>query len=90
MAARTAIRDGRRLDLNPREFDLLAFLLRRAGQLVTRSMLLEEVWQMHATVETNVVDVHVSRLRGKLDKGFATPLLHTKRGEGFILQETAP
>ena len=90
VAARSAMRDGRALDLNPREFDLLAFFMRRSGRLVTRSMLLEEVWNMHAAVETNVVDVHISRLRGKLDKGFDTPLLHTKRGEGFILQETAP
>lgn len=89
MMARTATRGDTQLDLNPREFTLLAYLLRHQGELVTRAMLLEHVWNYKADMQTNVVDVHISRLRGKLDKGFATPLLHTQRGQGFMLKGEA-
>ena len=87
LLARTAYRQGRRLDLLPREVSLLEFLMRRAGQVVTRTMLLEGVWGYHFDPQTNVVDVHVSRLRGKVDKPFdAPPLLHTVRGSGYMLR----
>ena len=84
--ARTARRGDVELDVNPREFALLEFLLRRQGQVVTRAMLLEHVWNYNVDVQTNVVDVHVSRLRSKLDKDFEIPLLHTVRGQGFVLK----
>ncbi len=88
VVARTAVRDGKRLELNPREFSLLEYLLRRKGQVATRAMLLENVWHYRADMQTNVVDVHISRLRAKLDKGFDKPLVHTLRGQGFSLKET--
>jgi two-component system OmpR family response regulator len=78
-------RGGQKIDLQPREFQLLEFLLRHAGQVVTRTMLLEGVWNYHFDPQTNVIDVHISRLRGKIDKGFAKPLLHTVRGAGYRL-----
>jgi len=78
-------RDGQKIDLQPREFQLLEFLLRHAGQVVTRTMLLEGVWNYHFDPQTNVIDVHISRLRGKIDKGFDKPLLHTVRGAGYRL-----
>jgi two-component system, OmpR family, response regulator len=73
------------VDLQPREFRLLEYLLRHADQVVTRTMLLEGVWDYHFDPGTNVIDVHVSRLRRKLDDGFASPLLHTIRGAGYRL-----
>jgi two-component system OmpR family response regulator len=78
-------RAGRPIDLQPREFQLLEFLLRHAGQVVTRTMLLEGVWDYHFDPQTNVIDVHISRLRSKIDKGFDRPLLHTVRGAGYRL-----
>lgn len=78
-------RGGQKIDLQPREFQLLEFLLRHAGQVVTRTMLLEGVWNYHFDPQTNVIDVHISRLRGKIDKGFDKPLLHTIRGAGYRL-----
>ena len=84
--ARRATRADIVLDLNPREFTLLEYLLRQKNQTVTRTMLLENVWNYSADMQTNVVDVHISRLRAKLDKGFETPLLHTLRGQGFVLK----
>jgi two-component system, OmpR family, response regulator len=78
-------RGGRSIDLQPREFQLLEFLLRHQGQVVTRTMLLEGVWNYHFDPQTNVIDVHISRLRGKIDKGFDKPLLHTVRGAGYRL-----
>ncbi len=78
-------RSGRPIDLQPREFQLLEFLLRRAGQVVTRTMLLEGVWDYHFDPQTNVIDVHISRLRSKIDRGFERPLLHTVRGAGYRL-----
>ena len=80
------VRRGREeIELLPREFHLLEFLMRRAGQVVTRTMLLENVWDYHFDPQTNVIDVHVSRLRQKIDKGFDRPLLHTVRGAGYRL-----
>jgi two-component system OmpR family response regulator len=78
-------RGGKPIDLQPREFQLLEFLLRNAGQVVTRTMLLEGVWDYHFDPQTNVIDVHISRLRSKIDKGFDRPLLHTVRGAGYRL-----
>ena len=85
LIARTVHRQGKEIDLQPREFQLLEFLMRHAGQSVTRTMLLEKVWEYHFDPQTNVIDVHISRLRQKLDKGFETPLLHTMRGAGYRL-----
>ena len=78
-------RNGEAIDLQPREFQLLEFLLRHAGQVVTRTMLLEGVWDYHFDPQTNVIDVHISRLRSKIDRGFERPLLHTVRGVGYRL-----
>ena len=85
LLARTVSRQGRVIDLLPREFSLLEFLMRHAGQVVTRTMLLESVWDYHFDPQTNVIDVHISRLRHKLDKGFAHPMLQTVRGAGYRL-----
>lgn len=79
-------RDGKPIDLQPREFKLLEYLMRHAGQVVTRTMLLEGVWDYHFDPQTNVIDVHVSRLRQKIDKGFAQTLLHTVRGAGYCMR----
>jgi len=79
-------RAGREIPLQPREFRLLEVLMRHAGQVVTRTMLLETVWDYHFDPQTNVIDVHVSRLRAKIDKGFSQPLLHTVRGTGYVLR----
>src|SRR6185437_3604556 len=78
------------IDLQPREFQLLEFLMRHAGQSVTRTMLLEKVWAYHFDPQTNVIDVHISRLRAKLDKGFDTALLHTVRGAGYMIRAARP
>ncbi|RZA11298.1 MAG: response regulator transcription factor [Lysobacteraceae bacterium] len=87
LLARDARREGRRIELQPREFRLLEYLVRHAGQVVTRTMLLEAVWDYHFDPQTNVIDVHISRLRQKIDQGFARPLLHTVRGAGYRLGE---
>ncbi|MFN0262879.1 winged helix-turn-helix domain-containing protein [Tepidamorphus sp. 3E244] len=86
--SRKVSRAGQAINLQPREFRLLEFLMRHAGQVVTRTMLLEGVWDYHFDPQTNVIDVHVSRLRGKIDKDFETPLLHTVRGAGYVLRES--
>src|SRR5690606_8412544 len=78
----TVTRAGREIPLQPREFKLLEYLMQNAGQVVTRTMLLENVWEYHFDPQTNVIDVHISRLRSKIDKGFDKPLLHTIRGAG--------
>jgi two-component system OmpR family response regulator len=83
------VRAGEVLALQPREFRLLEYLMRNAGQVVTRTMLLENVWDYHFDPQTNVIDVHVSRLRGKIDKGFDKPLLHTVRGAGYMIRDGA-
>ena len=75
--------------LQPREFRLLEYLMKNAGQVVTRTMLLENVWDYHFDPQTNVIDVHISRLRSKIDKGRETPLLHTIRGAGYMIRDSA-
>jgi two-component system OmpR family response regulator len=85
LLSRTVRRAGQALDLQPREFRLLEYLMRHAGQVVTRTMLLESVWDYHFDPQTNVIDVHISRLRGKIDKGFEPSLLRTIRGAGYSL-----
>lgn len=80
-------RAGENINLQPREFRLLEYLMQHTGQVVTRSMLLENVWDYHFDPQTNVIDVQISRLRSKIDKDFDTPLLHTVRGAGYKLQE---
>jgi two-component system OmpR family response regulator len=84
----TVRRGGREIPLQPREFKLLEYLMRHAGQVVTRTMLLENVWDYHFDPQTNVIDVHVSRLRSKIEKGFDRPILHTVRGAGYMLKAT--
>lgn len=86
LLARTVTRGGRSIDLQPREFRLLEYLLRHEGQVVTRTMLLETVWDYHFDPQTNVIDVHISRLRQKIDRDFDKPLLHTVRGAGYSLR----
>ena len=86
LIGRAVHRAGKELDLQPREFQLLEFLMRHAGQSVTRTMLLEKVWEYHFDPQTNVIDVHISRLRAKLDKGFDHPMLQTVRGAGYRLE----
>ncbi|MBK1716569.1 winged helix-turn-helix domain-containing protein [Thiocystis violacea] len=83
---REVSRAGSPILLQPREFRLLECLMRSAGQVVTRTMLLEQVWDYHFDPQTNVIDVHISRLRGKIDKDFDPPLLHTVRGAGYMLR----
>jgi two-component system OmpR family response regulator len=82
----TVRRASREIVLQPREFKLLEYLMRHAGQVVTRTMLLENVWDYHFDPQTNVIDVHISRLRSKIEKGFDTPILHTVRGAGYMLK----
>jgi len=86
LLARTVHRGGTEIAMQPREFRLLEYLMRNQGHTVTRTMLLEHVWDYHFDPQTNVIDVHISRLRGKIDKGFAVPLLHTVRGAGYCLR----
>jgi two-component system OmpR family response regulator len=87
LLSREARRGDRRIELQPREFRLLEYLMRQAERVVTRTMLLEAVWDYHFDPQTNVIDVHISRLRQKIDHGFARPLLHTVRGAGYRLGE---
>jgi two-component system OmpR family response regulator len=84
--SRTVRRAGKPIQLQPREFALLEYLMRHAGQVVTRTMLLEHVWGYHFDPQTNVTDVHISRLRQKIDRDFDRPLLHTVRGAGYSLR----
>jgi two-component system OmpR family response regulator len=86
LLARTATRAGEDILLQPREFKLLEYLMRNAGSVVTRTMLLENVWNYHFDPQTNVIDVHISRLRAKVDKEFGEPLLHTVRGAGYSIR----
>ncbi len=86
MLSRSVKRAGNEITLLPREFKLLEYLARHAGQVVTRTMLLENVWDYHFDPQTNVIDVHISRLRAKIDKGFSEPLLHTVRGAGYTIR----
>ncbi len=83
----TVTRDGKKIELKPTEFKLLVYLVRHRGQVVTRTMLLENVWGYNFDPQTNVVDVHISRLRTKIDKGFKKPLIRTIRGIGYKIDE---
>ncbi len=89
LLTRKAARGSADIDLQPREFRLLEYLMRHAGQVVTRTMLLESVWEYHFDPQTNVIDVHISRLRSKIDKGFDFPLLQTVRGAGYMIRARA-
>jgi heavy metal response regulator len=84
---RVVTRAGRKIDLKPKEFSLLEFLLRNAGRTVTRTMIIEHVWDIHFDSVSNVVDVHINTLRNKIDRPFGTPLIHTVRGVGYILTD---
>ena len=86
LLARAVRRRGQRIELQPREFRLLEYLMRHAGQVVTRTMLLEGVWDYHFDPQTNVIDVHVSRLRHKIDKPFDAAMIHTVRSAGYMLR----
>jgi two-component system OmpR family response regulator/two-component system copper resistance phosphate regulon response regulator CusR len=86
LALRRVVREGREIELTPTEFSLLEFLMRNAGQAVTRKMICEHLWDANWEGVTNVIEVHVNRLRSKIDRDFATPLLHTVRGRGYILR----
>jgi two-component system OmpR family response regulator len=90
LLSRMVRRGGQKIDLQPREFRLLEYLMRHAGQVVTRTMLLEGVWDYHFDPQTNVIDVHVSRLRQKIDKPYPTPLIHTIRNAGYMLRPESP
>jgi two-component system, OmpR family, response regulator len=83
-------RAGQEITLQPREYRLLEYLMRHAGQVVTRTMLLEHVWDYHFDPQTNVIDVHISRLRGKIEKEFDQPLLRTVRGAGYMMKAEGP
>ena len=87
LLARRASRAGQQIDLTTKEFQLLEYLMRRPGQVATRTMLLENVWNLHFDPQTNIIDVHMSRLRTAIDKGFSKPLIHTVRGAGYVLKE---
>ncbi|MEW5963536.1 MAG: response regulator transcription factor [Pseudomonadota bacterium] len=87
--AHRVMRAGEPIPLQPREYRLLEYLMKHAGQVVTRTMLLENVWDYHFDPQTNVIDVHVSRLRSKIDKSFERPLLHTIRGAGYMIRDGA-
>lgn len=87
LLTRTVTRAGKRIDLTAKEFQLLEYLMRRQGQVVTRSMLLEGVWDLHFDPQTNIIDVHMSRLRAAVDRDFPRPLIHTVRGAGYELRD---
>jgi two-component system OmpR family response regulator len=87
--SQTVERGGEQILLQPREYKLLEYLMRHAGRTVTRTMLLEGVWDLHFDPQTNIIDVHMSRLRAKIDKGHAQPLLHTIRGAGYVIRDGA-
>jgi two-component system OmpR family response regulator len=86
--SRRVTRAGREIDLTTREFQLLEYLMQHPGQVVTRTMLLESVWDLHFDPQTNLVDVHISRLRQAIDRDFSPALLHTVRGAGYVLRES--
>jgi two-component system, OmpR family, response regulator len=87
LLGRAVTRGGKRIELTTKEFQLLEFLARRQGQVVTRTMLLEGVWDLHFDPQTNVIDVHMSRLRNAVDREFPKPLIHTVRGAGYVLRD---
>lgn len=87
LLARRVTRGGQNVPLTTKEFQLLEYLMRRPGQVITRTMLLEGVWNLHFDPQTNIIDVHMSRLRNAVDKGFDAPLIHTIRGAGYVLKD---
>ena len=89
LLARRVTRGGREIELTARELKLLEFLMRRAGQVVTRTMLLEGVWDLHFDPQSNLIDVHISRLRQAIDRGTDRQLIHTVRGSGYVLRSEA-
>ena len=86
LLSRTVVRGGKRIELLAQEFKILEYLMRHAGEIVTRTMLLEKVWDFHFDPKTNIVETHISRLRSKIDRGFDKPLLHTVRGAGYVIR----
>jgi len=86
LLSRAVVRSGKRIELLAQELKILEYLMRHAGEVVTRTMLLEKVWDFHFDPKTNIVETHISRLRGKIDKGFDKPLLHTVRGAGYVIR----
>ncbi len=88
LLTRVVTRGNTKIDLQPREFQILEYFMRHSGQVVTRTMLLENVWNYHFDPQTNVIDVHISRLRQKIDRDFDAPMLHTLRGAGYCLRAT--
>jgi two-component system OmpR family response regulator len=86
LLSRAVTRDGKRIELLAQELKILEYLMRHAGEVVTRTMLLEKVWDFHFDPKTNIVETHISRLRAKIDKGFDRPLLHTVRGAGYVIR----
>jgi two-component system, OmpR family, response regulator len=89
LLTRSVTRGGKRIELLAQEFKILEYLMRHAGEIVTRTMLLEKVWDFHFDPRTNIVETHISRLRSKIDKGFDKPLLHTVRGAGYVIRPPA-
>ena len=87
LITRDVERGGRRIDLQPLEYSLLAYLMRNAGKVVSKTMIMEHVWDYHFDPQTNVVEARICRLRDKIDKGFATKLIHTIRGVGYVLRQ---
>jgi DNA-binding response OmpR family regulator len=87
---RTVTRGGRRIDLRPKEYTLLEFLMRNSDRPITRSLIIEHVWDIHFDSISNVVEVHINALRHKIDRGFEVPLIHTVRGVGYMLTDTTP
>jgi two-component system, OmpR family, response regulator len=87
LLSRRVTREGRSIDLTAKEFQLLEYFMRRPEQIITRTMLLEGVWNLHFDPQTNIIDVHMSRLRTSVDKGFSRPLIHTVRGAGYLLKD---
>ena len=90
MVRRIVTRGGRRIDLKPKEYALLEFLMRNTDRPVTRSLIIEHVWDIHFDSISNVVEVHINSLRNKIDRGFAVPLIHTVRGVGYMLTDKPP
>lgn len=86
LLARTVVRDGKKIDLQPKEFALLEYLLRNKGHVVSKTMIMERVWDYNFDPHTNVVEARISKLREKVDQGFASPLIHTVRGLGYVLK----
>jgi DNA-binding response OmpR family regulator len=88
--SRLVRRGGRKIDLKPKECALLEYLMRNAGRPMTKSLIIEHVWDIHFDAVSNVVEVHVNSLRNKIDKGFSVPLIHTVRGVGYVMADTPP